>query len=97
MFPVFGGLESHGDFAFGAVSERAALLTLRRSTSYPRWGAAHMYVPPQRVWFWGHSGLESGMVFEGTTDAYERKEKKSPDRRLACIVKERNRNMRKCI
>ena len=39
MFPVFGGLESHGDFAFGAVSERAALLTLRRSTSYPRWGA----------------------------------------------------------
>ena len=56
-----------------------------------------MYVPPQRVWFWGHSGLESGMVFEGTTDAYERKEKKSPDRRLACIVKERNRNMRKCI
>ena len=91
MFPVFGGLESHGDFAFGAVSERAALLTLRRSTSYPRWGGgggggAHMYVPPQRVWFWGHSGLESGMVFEGTTDACERKEKKSPDRRLACIV-----------
>ena len=39
MFPVFGGLESHGDFAFGVVSERAALLTLRRSTSYPRWGA----------------------------------------------------------
>ena len=45
-----------------------------------------MYVPPQRVWFWGHSGLESGMVFEGTTEACERKEKKSPDRRLACIV-----------
>ena len=51
------------------------------------WGrGAYMYVPPQRVWFWGHSGLESGMVFEGTTGACERKEKKSPDRRLACIV-----------
>ena len=39
--------------------------------------------PPQRVWFWGlfglktgihfaHFGLESGMVFEGTTGVYER-------------------------
>ena len=41
------------------------------------------YVPPQRVWFVGlfglktgiefaHFGLESAMVFEGTTGAYER-------------------------
>ena len=60
---------------------------LRRTQGGGRGGGrAHMYVPPQRVWFWGHSGLESGMVFEGTTEACERKEKKSPDRRLACIV-----------
>ena len=43
----------------------------------------YWYVPPQRVWFLGlfglktgihfaHFGLESGMVFEGTTGAYER-------------------------
>ena len=42
-----------------------------------------LYVPPQRVWFLGlfglktgvefaHFGLESAMVFEGTTGAYER-------------------------
>ena len=33
------------------------------------------YVPPQRVGFLGlfaHFGLESGMVFEETTGAYER-------------------------
>ena len=44
------------------------------------------YVPPKRLWFWGrfgsktgihfaHFGLESGMLFEGTTGAYERNEK----------------------
>ena len=42
----------------------------------------YRYVPPQRVWFLGlfglktgidfaHFGLESGMVFEGTTGTYE--------------------------
>ena len=42
-----------------------------------------MYVPPQRVWFEGlsgvktgidfaHFGLESVMVLKGTTEAYER-------------------------
>ena len=29
---------------------------LRRTQGGGR--GAHMYVPPQRVWFWGHSGLE---------------------------------------
>ena len=33
---------------------------------------AYGYVPPQGVWFLGLFGLESGMVFEGTTGAYER-------------------------
>ena len=43
----------------------------------------YRYVPPPRVWFLGRFGLktgihfayfvlESGMVFEGTTEAYER-------------------------
>ena len=43
----------------------------------------YRYVPPHRVGFWGlfglktgihfaHFGLESGMVFEGTTGVYER-------------------------
>ena len=43
----------------------------------------YRYVPPLRVGYWGlfglktcihfaHFGLESGMVFEGTTGAYER-------------------------
>ena len=52
-------------------------------------------MPPQRVGFWGlfglktgihfaHFGLESGMVFEGATGAYER----------IYRFKERNRNMR---
>ena len=53
------------------------------------WGGAdplykpYRYVPPQRVWFLGLSGLKTGihfvhfvlesvMVFEGTTGAYER-------------------------
>ena len=42
----------------------------------------YRYVPPQRVWFLGlfglktgthfaHFGLESGVVFEGTTGVYE--------------------------
>ena len=46
----------------------------------------YRYVPPKRLWFLGrfgsktgihfaHFGLESGMVFEGTTGAYERNEK----------------------
>ena len=46
----------------------------------------YRYVPPKRLWFWGrfvsktgihfaHFGLESGMLFEGTTGAYERNEK----------------------
>ena len=30
------------------------------------------YVPPQRVWFLGLFSLKTGMVFEGTTGAYER-------------------------
>ena len=36
----------------------------------------------------GQFGLELGIVFEGTTGACERqkKKKKSPDRRLVCIV-----------
>ena len=44
---------------------------------------SHIDVPPQRVWFlrrfslktgihFAHFGLELGMVFEGTTGAYER-------------------------
>ena len=43
----------------------------------------YRYVPPQRLWFlvlfglktgihFAHFGLESGMVFEGTTGVYER-------------------------
>ena len=43
----------------------------------------YRYVPPQRVWFlsrfglktgiyFDHYGLKSGMVFKGTTGAYER-------------------------
>ena len=43
----------------------------------------YRYVPPQRVWFlsrfglktgidFDHYGLESGMVFDGTTGAYKR-------------------------
>ena len=44
-----------------------------------------MNVPPQRIWFLGHFGLESGIVFEGTTGVCERKEK-SPDGRLVCTV-----------
>ena len=43
----------------------------------------YRYVPSQRVWFFrlfglktvinfAHIGLESGMVFEGTTGVYER-------------------------
>ena len=46
----------------------------------------YRYVPPKRLWFWGrfgsktgihfaHFGLESDMLFEGTTGAYERNEK----------------------
>ena len=35
---------------------------------------------------WGHFGLETGTVFERTTGACERQKKKSPDRRLVCIV-----------
>ena len=46
----------------------------------------YRYVPPKRLWFWGRFGsktgihfahfcLESGMLFEGTTGAYERNEK----------------------
>ena len=49
-------------------------------------GGAYRYVPPQKVWFCGQFGLESGIVFEGTTGACERQKKKSPDRRLVCIV-----------
>ena len=89
MFPVFSGLESHGDFAFGAVSgKRAALLTLRRSTLYLRWGGGGIYVcAAPKGMVWGHFGLETGTVFERTTGACERqKKKKSPDRRLVCIV-----------
>ena len=44
-----------------------------------------MNVPPQRIWFLGHFGLELGIVFEGTTGVCERKEK-SPNGRLVCIV-----------
>ena len=42
----------------------------------------YRYVPPQRIGFWSengyynidfaHFGLESGMVFEGTTGVFER-------------------------
>ena len=43
----------------------------------------YRYVPPQRVWFlrlfslktgidFAHFGLETGMVFKGTTGVYER-------------------------
>ena len=95
MFLVFSGLESHGDFAFGAVSgKRAALLTLRRFVDLriyvvPKVGGgvgAYMYVPPQRVWFgailvWNRERF--------STELRERvnvKKKKSPDRRLVCIV-----------
>ena len=46
----------------------------------------YRYVPPKRLWFLGrfgsktgihfaHFGLKSGMLFEGTTGAYERNEK----------------------
>ena len=56
---------------------------------------SYRYLPPQRAGFWGlfglktgihfaHFGLESGMVFEGTTGVYER----------IYRFEERNRNMR---
>ena len=32
----------------------------------------YRYVPTQRMWFLGRFGLESGMVFEGTTGVYKR-------------------------
>ena len=46
----------------------------------------YRYVPPKRLWFLGrfgsktgihfaHFGLESGMVFEGTTGVYERNDR----------------------
>ena len=46
-------------------------------------GVTDLHVPPQKVWFLGlfdlktgkhfaYFGLESGMVFEGTTGVYER-------------------------
>lgn len=85
MFLVFSGLESHGDFAFGAVSgKRAALLTLRRFVDLRIYvvpkvggGGGGIYVcaaPTGMVW--GHFGLESGTVFDGTTGACERQKKK---------------------
>ena len=42
--------------------------------------------PKLKGMVWGHFGLESGTVFEGTTGACERQKKKSPDCRLVCIV-----------
>ena len=58
------------------------------SSRFSAWGAdplykPYRYVPPQRFWFLGLSGLKTGihyvhfvlesvMVFEGTTGAYER-------------------------
>ena len=65
MFPVFGGLESHGDVAFGAVSRKRAALRyadLRRTQGGGGGGGggAYIYVPPQRVWFWGHSTTGAG-------------------------------------
>ena len=50
---------------------------------------SYSYVPLQKVWFlcrfglktgivFAHFGLESGMVFEGTTGVYERKSHKGP-------------------
>ena len=46
------------------------------SGSYPGGGGGgghpKRYVPPKRVWFLGYFGLESEMVFEGTTGTYER-------------------------
>ena len=43
------------------------------SGSYPGGGVLpYRYVPPKRLWFLGYFGLESEMVFEGTTGTYER-------------------------
>ena len=59
---------------FGAVSGEASHATSILKAVCTR-GArgSYRYVPPQRVRFLGHFGLESGMVFEGTTGVCERK------------------------
>ena len=73
MFPVFAHYDS-GDSGLYSGCGRGG-----------GGGGANMNLPPQRKWFLGHFGLESGIVFEGTTGVCERK-KKSPDGRLVCIV-----------
>ena len=47
MFPVFGGLESHGDVAFGAVSRKRAALRyadLRRTQGGGGGGGGCIYL-----------------------------------------------------
>ena len=65
----------------------------------------YRYVPPKRLWFWGrfglttgihfaHFGLESGMVFEGTTGVYERNEK---ERKKEREIREFEMDFKKCL